>query len=63
MTATEKTYSFKISEFIKIFKTVCAFSLVDRCVKMKVCNHGCDTTLSVSPAHFKAVSLTSKYKY
>ena len=21
---------------------------------MRVCNHGCDVTLSVSPAHFKA---------
>ena len=30
---------------------------------MRVCNHGCDVTLSVSPAHFKAVSLTLKYKY
>ena len=28
---------------------------------MRVCNHGCDVTLSVSPAHFKAVSLTLKY--
>ena len=30
---------------------------------MRVCNHGCNVTLSVSPAHFKAVSLTLKYKY
>ena len=30
---------------------------------MRVCNHGCDVTLSVPPAHFKAVSLTLNYKY
>ena len=27
---------------------------------MRVCNHGCDVTLSVSPANFKAASLTVK---
>ena len=33
----------------KIFKIVRALSLVDRCVEMRVCEHGCDVTLSVFP--------------
>ena len=30
---------------------------------MRACNHGCDVTLSDSPADFKAVSPTLNYKY
>ena len=37
--------------FYKIFKTVRAFSLVDRCVQMRVCKHGCGVTLYVFPWH------------
>ena len=46
----ESVYRVSI-EFYKRFKTVCAFSLVDRYVKMRVCNHGCDVPLSVFPWH------------
>ena len=37
--------------YYKIFKTVRAFSLVDKCVQMRVCKHGCDVTFSVFPRH------------
>ena len=47
----------------KITKIVRTLWLAERRGCMRVCNHGCDVTLSVSPAHFKAVSLTLKYKY
>ena len=39
----------RLRENYKIFKTVRAFSLVDRYVQMRVCEHGCDVTLSVFP--------------
>ena len=47
----------------KITKIVRTLWLAERLACMRVCNHGCDVTLSVSPAHFKSVSLTLKYKY
>ena len=47
----------------KITKIVRTLWLAERRGCMRVCNHGCDVTVSVSPAHFKAVSLTLKYKY
>ena len=47
----------------KITRIVRTLWLAERRGCMRVCNHGCDVTLSVSPAHFKAVSLTLKYKY
>ena len=38
--------------FNLIFKTLRAFSLVDRCaVQMRVCKHGCHVTLSLFPQH------------
>ena len=49
--------------FYKITKIVRKLWLAERRACMRVCNHGCDVTLSVSPAHFKAVSLTLKNKY
>ena len=49
--------------YYKITKIVRTLWLAERRGCMRVCNHGCDVTLSVSPAHFKAVSLILKYKY
>ena len=37
--------------------------LAERRACMRVCDHGCDVTLSVSPADSKAVSPTLNYKY
>ena len=49
--------------YYKITKIVRMLWLAERRDCVRVCNHGCDATLSVSPVHFKAVSLTLKYKY
>ena len=57
---TGATYNNTIYKITKIVRTLW---LAERRGCMRVCNHGCDVTLPVSPAHFKAVSLTLKYKY
>ena len=46
--------SIKLCKITKIVRTLW---LAERRACMRVCNHDCDVTLSVSPAHFKAVSL------
>ena len=42
----------KLKVIYKIFKIVGALSLVDRCAQMKVCNYGCDATLSAFPEKY-----------